>query len=96
MGVTPPYINVQMALAEVRKRPKTVPGGQNPFQTCKNRIFRTKISEIFRTRPDASERLQMHPDASGPVRTGPNRSEQVRTGPNKSENFEKRTKTSKN
>ena len=77
MGITPP----------VHKRPDGARGGQEEAQDCPRRsksfpdmqksIFRTKISEMFRTRPDASERLQMHQTASGQVQTGPSRSEQI-------------------
>ena len=37
----------------------------------------SKIAEIFRRRPNASERIWVHPNASEQVQTGPNRSEQV-------------------
>jgi len=41
-------------------------------------IFSTDFSEIFRTRPNASERIQTHPSPSERIRTGPGRSQQVR------------------
>ena len=52
----------------------------------------SKISKIFRKRPNASERAQTHPNASERIRTGPNRSEHVRKLRKTCENVEKPAK----
>ena len=51
---------------------------QKPCKNCEKTDVRTKFSEIFGKRPDASKRIQMRPNASERIRTGPSRSEQVR------------------
>ena len=54
---------------------------KNLSKDAKNHDFRyifSKLSKIFRKRPNASERAQTHPNASERIRTGPNRSEHVR------------------
>ena len=58
-------------------------------------IFLSKIFEIFRKCPNASERIQMHPNASEWIRTGPNRSEQARKPRKTRENLEKFAKISR-
>ena len=40
--------------------------------------FSMDFSQIFRTRPNASECIQMHPSPSERIRTGPGRSQQLR------------------
>ena len=50
--------------------------------------FSSKIFEIFRKCPNASERIQVHPNASEWIRTGPNRSEQARKPRKTRENLE--------
>ena len=57
--------------------------------------FFSKISKIFRKRPNASERAQTHPNAPKRIRTGPNRSKQVWTRPETPKNLRKRGKTSR-
>ena len=62
---------------------------QKTSKNVKKRIFSHKISEIFRTCPNASERIRMHPNLSECIRAHPNRSEQVRKPRKTCENVEK-------
>ena len=66
---------------------------QKTSKNVKKRIFSHKISEIFRTCPNASGRIRMHPNASECIRAHPNRSQQVRASPKTSKNSRKRRKT---
>ena len=68
---------------------------QKTSKNAKKLIFSTKFSEIFRTCPNASERIQMHPNASECIRAHPNRSEQVRKPRKTCENVEKLAKNSR-
>ena len=84
--------NVEEAAGDIRFcvfPPKT---GENTEKL----ICSSKIFEMFRKCPNASERIQMHPDASERIRTHPNASEQVRTGPNRSKQVRKLQKTGEN
>ena len=58
---------------------------QKPHKNWKKLSFWIDFSEFFRTRPNASERIQMHPSAS----------EQAQAGQSKAEIFEKLAKTSR-
>ena len=66
---------------------------QKTSKNCKKLILSSKISEIFRTCPNASGRIRMHPNASECIRAHPNRSQQVRASPKTSKNWRKRRKT---
>ena len=66
---------------------------QKTSKNVKKRIFSYKISEIFRTCPNASGRIRMHPNASECIRAHPSRSQQVRASPKTSKNWRKRRKT---
>ena len=50
---------------------------QKTGENAEKQIFSSKIFEIFRKCPNASERIQVHPNASERIRMHPNRSEQV-------------------
>ena len=62
---------------------------QKTSENAKKQIFSLKFSKIFRTRPNASERIQMHPNESERIRMHLNRSEQVRASPKTSKNLRK-------
>ena len=60
----------------------------------RNIDFLIDFAKIFRTRPNASERIQVHPSASERMRTGPGRSQQVREPQKCGKNLQKLAKTS--
>ena len=68
---------------------------QKNTKNAEKLIFSTKFSEIFRTCPNASERIQMHPNVSECIRAHPNRSEQVRKARKTFENVEQFAKNSR-
>ena len=58
-------------------------------QKLRKTNFSTDFSEIFRTRPNASERIQTRPNPSERIRTGPGRSQQLRKPQKTCENLRK-------
>ena len=82
--------NVEEAAGDLRFCVFPQKTGENAEKT----IFSSKISEIFRKCPNASERIQMHPNASERIRMDPNRSEQVRKLQKTCENIENIAKIS--
>ena len=68
---------------------------QKLHKNCEKLNILNDFSEFFRTRPNASERIQMHPSASQQVQAGPSNSEIFTKIMKTCENFEKFTENLK-